>query len=153
MPAIPTIDSKPLYALAGAGDAAVTALRARAEALPALVQVLPGQVKELRDQVRQQVIELAGKAEQAYETFAAQGEKAVAARRGETATKPAAKPATAKPAAKPAAKRTTKPAAAKAPATSTTTPTTTAGLPESPVATSPAAAAATQQTLNGSASV
>jgi len=107
MPAVPALDTKPLYALAGAGGAAVTALRARVVALPALVQVLPAQVKELLPQVRQQALELAGKAEQAYDTFAAQGEKVVAARRGETVTKPAAKPATAKAAAKPA----TKPAA------------------------------------------
>ena len=109
MPAVPTLDSKPLYALAGAGDAAVNALRTRVVALPALVQVLPAQVKELLPQVRQQALELAGKAEQAYESFAAQGEKVVAARRGETATKPASKPATTKAVTK-SAKPATKPA-------------------------------------------
>src|SRR3954451_23341306 len=126
MPAVPSLDTKPLYALAGAGDAAVTALRTRVVALPSLVQALPAQVKELptqvkelptqvkelRDTWRQQVAELATKAEQKYDDFAAQGEKAVAARRGET--KSATKPAT-KPASKPATKRAVKPAAAKAP--------------------------------------
>jgi hypothetical protein len=145
MPTVPTLDRKPLYAIAGAGDAAVTALRTRVNALPSLVQVkdLPAQVKELRATLLQQVSEFATKAEAAYDAFAAQGEKAVAARRGETkaATKPANKPATKAAAKKPAAK---KPAAA--------TPSTTAGLPESPEATSPVAAAATQQTLNGTAS-
>ena len=141
MPAVPSLDTKPLYALAGAGDAAVNALRTRVVALPALVQVLPAQVKELLPQVRQQALELAGKAEQAYDTFAAQGEKVVAARRGETvkttaaSTKPATKPAS-KPAAKPAAKRTT------------------AGTPTAASTAAVATdAAATQQTLNGSASV
>src|SRR4051795_7330065 len=95
MPAVPSINSKPLYALAGAGEAAVSAVRTRVVALPesvktlpSLVQVLPAQVKELRAQVRaqvkEQVIDLASKAEHAYDAFAAQGEKVVAARRGET---------------------------------------------------------------------
>ena len=43
MPAVPSIDSKPLYALAGAGDAAVTALRTRVVGLPTLVSGLQAQ--------------------------------------------------------------------------------------------------------------
>src|SRR5690242_4764968 len=100
----PSIDAKPLYALAGAGEAAVSALRARVnnlpdsvksiqttaqqnfqtqvKALPTLVQGLPTQIADLRVQVRKQVIDLASKAEAAYDDFAAQGEKVVAARRG-----------------------------------------------------------------------
>jgi len=126
MPAVPSIDTKPLYAIAGAGDAAVTALRARVvalpesvktlqstvqtqlqsqvKALPARVQVVPGQVKDLRAQLRKQVHDLATRAEQAYGEFAAQGAKAVAARRGTTQV-------TTKSASKPAAKRASKPAA------------------------------------------
>src|SRR3954465_5095098 len=128
MPAVPSLDSKPLYALAGAGDAAVSALRTRVVALPSLVQGVPAQVKDLPTQVkdlptqvkelratwRQQVAELATKAEQKYDPFAARGERAVGAGGGETKppTKRATKPVS-KPGAKPAAKRTVKPAVAK----------------------------------------
>src|SRR4051812_34420078 len=56
MPNVPTIDAKPLYAIAGVGELAVERLRTRATALP-------GQVKELPSRAGSRQIDLVNKAQ------------------------------------------------------------------------------------------
>jgi hypothetical protein len=54
MPSVPTIDTKPLYAIAGAGDFAVETLRARATVLQTQVKHLPSRAQTRRVEVTKQ---------------------------------------------------------------------------------------------------
>jgi len=77
MPTVPQIDVTPLYALAGAGEVAITALRKR-------TADLQEQASSLRVRALTAAEELAGKAVASYGEFAHRGEQIVAGLRGDS---------------------------------------------------------------------